>query len=81
MKIDRKWINEKQKYNIPVNVDEIRKGKWSNVTRNQVVEVNEIKTSEMLGVKVVEYYYKDCPIGRYYYIKPVTQFLRSYVRI
>ena len=78
MKNELKWIKERDKYKIPVNEKEIRKGKWSNVTRSQIVEVNEVSQSKMLGVPVVEYYWKECPVGRYYYIKPVTQFLRSY---
>jgi hypothetical protein len=73
-----KWKKEKDRYNIPVDVKEIRKGKWSNVTRLQIVEVIEVSQSQMLGVPVVEYYWKECPIGRFHYIKPLTQFLRSY---
>jgi hypothetical protein len=73
-----KWIKEKDKYKIPVNEKEIRMGKWSNVTRQQIVEVLEVSKSTELGVAVVEYYWKDCKIGRFHYIKPLTQFLRSY---
>jgi hypothetical protein len=69
---------QKQIFSEPVDESIIPRGKWSNVTRNQIVEVQEVKMSSELQVKVVEYYWKDCPFGRYYYFKPLTQFLRSY---
>ena len=74
------WKKEKDRYMIPVDEREIPKGTWRNVTRDQVVDVTDVRQSEMLGVKVVEYYWKDCQIGRYYYMKPLTQFLRSYAK-
>jgi hypothetical protein len=74
----KRWIEEKERYKIPVDEKIIPRGKWSNVTRNQIVEVQGVEMSSELQVNIVEYYWKDCPIGRYYYFKPLTQFLRSY---
>jgi hypothetical protein len=69
---------QKKIFSEPVDENKRPKGKWSNVTRDQIVEVvNNIMSSE-LQVNVVEYYWRDCPHGRYYYFKPLTQFLRSY---
>ena len=73
-----KWAKEVQKWIEPVNEQQSIKGRWSNVTRKQTVEIKEVKMSDWYKVLVVEYYHKDCKHGIFYYFKPVTQFLRSY---
>lgn len=70
-----KFIKEKNKYMIPVDLTELKKGTWINVTRNQIVTVENIYSHG------VEYRWDDCPINKKYYVKSKEHFLRSYTPI
>jgi len=78
MKGNFKWSSEVRKYLIPVEIKDIKLGIWKNVTREQNVRVEKTFRSTELGIDMVEYYYEKCEIGKYYYSKPLSQFLRSY---
>jgi hypothetical protein len=41
-----KWIKEVQKWKTPIDDKQLIKGRWSNVTRKQTVEVIEVSFSE-----------------------------------
>ena len=53
----------------------LRKAKYKNKFRDQIVEVTEFDS------KTVTYYWKGCEIGKFYYQKSVEHFLRSYVQV
>ena len=66
------FIKEKNKYMIPVDLSELQKGTWKNVTREQIVTIENIYSHG------VEYY---CKKNQKYYVKSKEHFLRSYIKI
>lgn len=63
---------EIEKMMIPVNPEEMVKGTWRNVTRDQYVEIETIYHDS------VEYKWNNCTIKKFYYTKSKEHFLRSY---
>lgn len=70
-----KFIKEKHKMEIPVDLTELSKGTWKNVTRDQIVTVESIYKDS------VEYKWDGCTIKKFYYVKSKEHFLRSYKRL
>jgi len=70
-----KFIKEKHKLDTPVDLSELSKGTWKNVTREQIVTVESIYKDS------VEYLWDGCTINKKYYTKSKEHFLRSYKRL
>jgi hypothetical protein len=77
MKINQKrFVEEKNKMRMqPVNFDDLKVGKWRNVTREQIVTVLNIYPH------AVEYFYDGSCLPLKIHTKSKEHFLRSYIKI